>query len=106
VHEFQGTPHQAPHQDSGLDTGQSQAPFSAVAPVLGAALLLGAGGGFALATVLTLSRALHASLGPWWIALAQAHGHLQLYGWAGFFVLGVAQHVGDIGDGDALAEEP
>src|SRR5262249_30265457 len=31
-------------------------------------------------------------LGPWWAALAQAHGHLQLYGWAGCFVFGVALH--------------
>jgi uncharacterized protein involved in response to NO len=31
-------------------------------------------------------------LGTWWVAVAQAHGHLQLYGWAGLFVLGVALH--------------
>jgi uncharacterized protein involved in response to NO len=49
-------------------------------------------GGFALATALTLSQALGAPLGAWWAATAQAHGHLQLYGWAGFFVLGVLLH--------------
>lgn len=70
----------------------SQAPFSAVAPILAAALLLGVGGGFALASVLTLTRAMRVPMGLWWSALAQAHGHLQLYGWAGFFVLGVALH--------------
>jgi uncharacterized protein involved in response to NO len=70
----------------------AQAPFSTVAPLLGAALLLGVGGGFALASVLTLTRALRVPMGLWWAALAQAHGHLQLYGWAGFFVLGVALH--------------
>jgi len=69
-----------------------QEPFTRVAPLLGAALLLGAGGGFALATVLTLTSALHMPIGPWWSATAQAHGHLQLYGWAGLFVLGVAFH--------------
>lgn len=69
-----------------------QEPFSRVSPLLGSALLLGVGAGFALATVLTLSQALHISLGPWWIAAAQAHGHVQLYGWAGLFVLGVTLH--------------
>src|SRR6516164_4250701 len=70
----------------------TQEPFSRVAPMLKAALLLGAGGGFVLATVLTLSRLFSVPLGTWWEAVAQAHGHLQLYGWAGLFVLGVALH--------------
>src|SRR5215472_7609360 len=69
-----------------------QRPFALVAPFLGAALAVGTAGGFLLATVLTLSLALKVSLGPWWAAMAQAHGHLQLYGWAGLFVLGVALH--------------
>jgi uncharacterized protein involved in response to NO len=71
---------------------QRQEPFARVAPILGAALLIGAGGGFALATVLTVTRSLRIPGGVWWAALAQAHGHLQLYGWAGLFVLGVAFH--------------
>jgi uncharacterized protein involved in response to NO len=84
-----------------LTTGQAastsgkpseQRPFALVAPFLGAALLTGTAGGFIFATVLTLSLALNASLGPWWAAMAQAHGHLQLYGWAGLFVLGVTFH--------------
>lgn len=69
-----------------------QEQFSRVAPVIGAALLLGTGGGFVLATILTLTSALNVLLGSWWTAIAQAHGHLQLYGWAGLFVLGVAFH--------------
>ena len=71
---------------------RKQEPFSRVAPMLKTALLMGAGGGFLLATVLTLSRAFSVPLGAWWEAAAQAHGHLQLYGWAGLFVLGVALH--------------
>ncbi|HKW23133.1 MAG TPA: hypothetical protein VJO13_17240 [Ktedonobacterales bacterium] len=70
----------------------TQAPFARVAPLLGTALLLGVFGGFLMATVLTVTRALDVRTGLWWIALAQAHGHLQLYGWAGLFVLGVAFH--------------
>ena len=69
-----------------------QEPFSRVAPMLKTALLMGAGGGFLLAAVLTLSRAFSVPLGAWWEAVAQAHGHLQVYGWAGLFVLGVALH--------------
>ena len=69
-----------------------QQPFSRVAPLLKAALLMGVGGGFLFATILTVTYALSIPLGTWWEALAQAHGHLQLYGWAGLFVLGVALH--------------
>ena len=69
-----------------------QQPFTLVAPLARAALLLGAAGGFALATVLSLSLAFQAPLGPWWAALAQAHGRLQLFGWVGLFVLSVAFH--------------
>ena len=69
-----------------------QEPFIRVAPMLQCALLMGAGGGFLLAAVLTLSRAFSITLGAWWEATAQAHGHLQLFGWAGLFVLGVAFH--------------
>src|SRR4051794_30971903 len=69
-----------------------QEPFSRMAPMLKTALLLGIGGGFLLATILTITRILLVQLGAWWAALAQAHGHLQLYGWAGLFVLGVALH--------------
>src|ERR1051326_5355132 len=69
-----------------------QEPFTRVDPILQCALLRGAGGGFLLATVLTLARAFSTPLGAWWEAMAQAHGHLQLFGWAGLFVLGVAFH--------------
>src|SRR5579872_7442195 len=71
---------------------RKQKPFSLVTPILKAALLMGVGGGFLLATVLTLSLAFSVPLGAWWEAMAQAHGHLQLYGWAGLFVLGVSLH--------------
>lgn len=71
---------------------QGQQPFTVVAPLLRTALLLGAAGGFVLASVLSLSLALRLPLGVWWLATAQAHGHMQLYGWAGLFVLGVAFH--------------
>ena len=74
-----------------IDPRQQQ-PFTLVAPLLRAALVLGAAGGFVLASVLSLSLALQAPLGPWWMALAQAHGRLQVFGWAGLFVLGVAFH--------------
>jgi uncharacterized protein involved in response to NO len=67
-------------------------PFAQVAPVFRAALLLGACGGFALACILTVSSMLNLPLGLWWIAMAQAHGDLQLFGWAGLFVVGVSLH--------------
>src|SRR6185437_9039644 len=68
---------------------EHQEPFSRVAPLLSAALLLGAGAGLVLATILTLTSALNAPLGLWWPAMVQAHGHVQIFGWIGLFVLGV-----------------
>lgn len=77
---------------STVETTACQEPFARIAPFLGAALLLGTGGGFTLAAVLTLTQLLQLPLGTWWVSIAQAHGHLQLYGWAGLFVLGVLLH--------------
>lgn len=71
---------------------EHQASFAQVAGILRAALVLGPCGGFLFASILTIAAALQRSGGLWWLALAQAHGHLQLYGWAGLFVLGVALH--------------
>ncbi|SRR6266702_3686676 len=56
VHTRSAASSKVPHQE----------PFSQVAPLLGAALLLGTGGGFVLATILTLTEALHVPLGTWW----------------------------------------
>ncbi|HEX6799118.1 MAG TPA: hypothetical protein VF116_15520 [Ktedonobacterales bacterium] len=79
-------------QSARAATPRGQQPFTVVAPLLRAGLLLGAAGGFVLASVLSLSLALRQPLGAWWLAVAQAHGHLQVYGWAGLFVTGVAFH--------------
>ncbi len=69
---------------------ESHVSFVLIAPYLRAALLLGCGGGFALATVLTLAPLFGIPLSTWWAATVQTHGHLQLFGWAGLFVVGVA----------------
>lgn len=92
VHQMHTTEHGEITSPSMSEEMRKQEPFLLVTPILKTALLMGAGGGFLLATVLTLSRAFSVPLGAWWEALAQAHGHLQLYGWAGLFVLGVALH--------------
>lgn len=69
---------------------QAHVSFARTAPYLRAALLLASGGGFALACILTLAPIFGVPLGIWWAAVVQTHGHLQLYGWAGLFVIGVA----------------
>ncbi|GCE29909.1 hypothetical protein KDA_53930 [Dictyobacter alpinus] len=80
------------HDQPGKARLRPQEPFARIAPLLKAALLLGVCGGFALATVLTITQSLPTMLGSWWVALVQAHGHLQLYGWSGLFVVGVSFH--------------
>lgn len=77
---------------SAREADSQQVAFAQVALVFRAALLLGAGGGFMLACVLTVTSMVGVPLGIWWLALAQAHGDLQLFGWAGLFVVGVSLH--------------
>jgi uncharacterized protein involved in response to NO len=70
-----------------------QYPFTLVIPAMRLALALGALGGFVLAAVITLARAFRISLGIAEPALIQAHGHVQIMGWVGLFMLAVATHV-------------
>ena len=67
----------------------SEAPYRVF---LGTSLALGIGGGFMLATFLPLARAMHWHQpdGERWEALIQAHGQLQLVGFGGLFVMGMA----------------
>ena len=48
--------------------------------------------GFGLGAVLFATLALGLPVGVWWLAAAQAHGHIQLFGWAGLMVFGVGLH--------------
>lgn len=56
-------------------------------PFVWAAIAVAALPGFALGAALLGHRA-----GAWWVAAAQAHGHAQLFGWAGLLVVGVLLH--------------
>jgi len=58
-------------------------------PFVFAALAIALTAGFGYAAIIVAALALRWNLGVWWIALVQAHGHAQLFGWAGLFVLGV-----------------
>ncbi len=70
----------------------AQEPFTRARPLIAVSCWLGLGAGFLLAAILSVTQALKLPLGLWWPALVQAHGHIQLFGWAGFMVLGVALH--------------
>ncbi|MCL4394650.1 MAG: hypothetical protein M1482_07585 [Chloroflexi bacterium] len=62
-----------------------------VLAALGIALTAGFGYAAIIAATLAVSNATGGGvlLGTWWIALVQAHGHAQLFGWAGLFIAGV-----------------
>ncbi len=62
-------------------------------PFLFASLALGIAGGFMLATLLPLAQTLEWGWGLHWIALVQAHGQLQMIGFAGLFVMGMSMRV-------------
>jgi uncharacterized protein involved in response to NO len=67
-----------------------QEPFGRVVLLVKAALLLGVGGGVLLLVMaLVLTDTLPFTSNLWWTALIQAHGHLQLYGWGGLFVVSI-----------------
>ena len=53
---------------------------------------MGLGAGFGIGTGAFIAVALGLPVGAWWAALAQAHGHAQLFGFAGLMVFGVALH--------------
>jgi hypothetical protein len=57
---------------------------------LATSLALAVGGGFLLAVLLPLARALEWDWGARWDPLAQAHGQLQLVGFTGLFTAGMA----------------
>ncbi|HEU5328769.1 MAG TPA: NnrS family protein [Thermomicrobiales bacterium] len=61
-------------------------------PFVVAAVGLAISAGFGLGGALFISTRLGLASGPWWPAAAQAHGHVQLFGWAGLMVLGVGLH--------------
>jgi uncharacterized protein involved in response to NO len=48
--------------------------------------------GFGLGGMLFAAPVLGLPVGAWWSAAAQVHAHVQLFGWAGLMVLGVAFH--------------
>jgi hypothetical protein len=56
-------------------------------------LVLALSAGFGVGLLAVLSRAGGPSLGAFWLPLVQAHGQVQLLGWVGLFVVGVAYHV-------------
>lgn len=67
----------------------SSSPRRVHEPYVFAALAIALTAGFGFAAILVAALALHWSPGTWWVATVQAHGHAQLFGWAGLFVLGV-----------------
>jgi uncharacterized protein involved in response to NO len=46
--------------------------------------------GFGFAAVLSFHSGLGWSVGDWWTPTTQAHGHVQLIGWLGLFIVGVS----------------
>ncbi|MCC7165249.1 MAG: NnrS family protein [Anaerolineae bacterium] len=58
-------------------------------PFLYAALTIALTAGFGYGALIVGSVALGIVPGTWWGAVIQAHGHAQLFGWVGLFVLGM-----------------
>lgn len=61
-------------------------------PFVVASIAFALAGGFGLGGALFAARAVGLPLGSWWAAAGEAHGHVQLFGWAGLMVLGVGFH--------------
>lgn len=59
-------------------------------PFLVAALAIALTAGFGYAALLAAALGMNLPLGLWWGAAIQAHGHAQLFGWMGMFILGMA----------------
>ena len=61
-------------------------------PFVWTAVMLALTAGFGLGRMLFAAPVLGLPVGAWWPAAAQVHAHVQLFGWAGLMVLGVAFH--------------
>lgn len=69
------------------------APWESYRLYLKTSLALALTAGFGIGLLAVLSRAGGPNLGAYWLPLIQAHGQVQLLGWVGLFVIGVAYHV-------------
>ena len=55
-----------------------------------AALVLALVPGFGIATGLAAHLAFSWTMGKWWLVAVQIHGHAQVFGWLGLFIIGVS----------------
>lgn len=74
-------------------------------PFVYTALAIALTGGFGLAAILVAALGFQQPLGTWWVATVQAHGHAQLFGWVGLFVIGVGLYFLPRLRGTVLAHE-
>ncbi len=75
-------------------TGAASGRLPAVALFAATAVLIGLSAGFGLGVWLLLARTEGVGIfGASWLALVQVHGRIQLFGFAGLFVMGVGLHV-------------
>jgi uncharacterized protein involved in response to NO len=81
--QFPDTGQEATSMQDSIWTRRIHEPF--VAAALGIALTAG----FGYAALLVAALALRIPLGPWWSGAVQAHGHAQLFGWMGLFIVGM-----------------
>src|SRR3954466_4333309 len=68
-------------------------PWESYRLYLKTSLALALTGGFGIGLLAVLGRAGGPDLGVYWLPLIQAHGQVQLLGWVGLFVVGIAYHV-------------
>jgi hypothetical protein len=69
------------------------APWESYRLYLKTSLVLALTAGFGIGLLAVLGRAVGPDLGVYWLPLIQAHGQVQLLGWVGLFLVGVAYHV-------------
>jgi uncharacterized protein involved in response to NO len=70
----------------------SNAPRPIWQPFVQLSLAFALSGGFLVGGALFAARSLGVPAGSWWTSAGQAHGHIQLFGWAGLMVFGVGFH--------------
>lgn len=58
-------------------------------PFVLAAIAIALTAGFGYAAIIIAVYAFRLPMGTWWLAMVQAHGHAQLFGWVGLFIIGV-----------------
>ncbi len=80
-------------QDTDATGAEAATPPEVYRAFIKTAIIISLTTGCTLGAITLAAMALGGSVGTYWASITQAHGHTQIFGWVGLFVMGIAYHV-------------